>query len=43
MAGGQTSGTGGTVSNMLVYLIGWTIFFVLLITAVVAGHYLSRR
>jgi hypothetical protein len=31
------------VSTTLVYLIGWGIFFVLLVAAVVAGFVLSKR
>jgi hypothetical protein len=43
MAAGQTSGTGGTVSATLVYLIGWAIFLVLLIVAIVAGLWLGQH
>jgi hypothetical protein len=31
------------MSTTLVYLIGWGVFAVLLILALVAGHYLAKR
>ena len=43
MAAEQASGTGGTVNTTLVYLVGWGIFAVLLIIAIVAGLWLGQH